>query len=228
MTIDNSLWSYFSDASVVVKMVITLLAIASITSWTLIFQRGFLLKKARRALRAFEDKFWSSSELTRLYNENPEQTDENDGLQMIFRAGFKEFMRAQQKAAYAVDAAQRSMRITNSRLMDRLEQHLPILATIGSTSPFVGLFGTVWGIMTALHALGNVQQASISMVAPGISEALITTAMGLFVAIPAVVAYNRYSNEVSRLENHYDTFQEEFSALLYRQTDASDSAGSAK
>lgn len=224
MTVDNSLWVYFSDAGIVVKTVILLLVAASIISWTLIFQRAFFIKRARRTLKAFEKKFWSSEELTKLYGEIPAETatlDEANGLQTIFCSGFKEFIRMSKQAGQsetAVEAAQRAMRIAHSRIMDRLEHHLPILATIGSTSPYIGLFGTVWGIMTAFHALGHVQQATISMVAPGISEALIATAMGLFAAIPAVIAYNRYSNEVQRLENHYDTFQEEFSAILYHQT----------
>jgi biopolymer transport protein TolQ len=139
-------------------------------------------------------------------------------------AGFREFIRLRKQGGVApsviLEGIQRAMRIARSREMDKLEQHLSFLATVGSTSPYVGLFGTVWGIMTSFHALGSAQQATIAMVAPGISEALIATAMGLFAAIPAVIAYNRFANEVERLLNQYDTFQEEFSNILYRQVHA--------
>lgn len=225
MTIDNSLWVYFADAGAVVKFVMLILFAASIISWTLIIQRGMLIKKAKQNVKKFEEQFWSGIELNTLYKKTLEAQDEANGLQTIFKSGFKEFLKASQKSAaqnsmvdLAIERAGRSMRVAQSRLVDKLEQHLAILATIGSTSPYVGLFGTVWGIMTAFHSLGAVQQASISMVAPGISEALIATAMGLFAAIPAVVAYNRYANEVERLENQYATFSEEFSAILYRET----------
>lgn len=222
MTIDNSLWSYFANASPVVKFVMLILFAASILSWTLIIQRGLLLKKAKLGLKQFEEQFWSGIELSALFKNTPEVIDNTNGLQAMFQSGFREFIKSsQQKVAKsadtAVERAQRAMRVAQSRVIDKLEQHLAILATIGSTSPYVGLFGTVWGIMTAFHALGSVQQATISMVAPGISEALIATAMGLFAAIPAVVAYNRYANEVERLENHYTMFGEEFAAVLYRQ-----------
>ena len=223
MSVDNSLWTYFLDAGMVVKAVMFLLLAASIVSWTLIFQRGFFIKRARKFLSQFEQRFWSGNQLSKLYNDTPSQHDEANGLQNMFQSAYKEFIRVSKQkssvSAHAVEAAQRAMRVTQSRAMDKLEQHLSILSTIGSTSPYVGLFGTVWGIMTAFHALGNVQQATISMVAPGISEALIATAMGLFAAIPAVIAYNRYANEVERLENHYDTFQEELTAMLYREAE---------
>ncbi len=226
MAVDNSLWTYFADASLIVKFVMFLLLMASVLSWTIIFQRGFFIKRARRGLAKFEDRFWSGIELNKLYHDSKDYNDEANGLQSIFRAGFKEFVRttkqAGQQSISAIEAAQRAMRVANSRAIDKLEQHLSILSTIGSTSPYVGLFGTVWGIMTVFHTLGNVQQATIPMVAPGISEALIATAMGLFAAIPAVIAYNRFANDVSRLESHYETFQEEFSAILYRQTHVSD------
>lgn len=220
MAADQSLWMYFFNASPVVKGVMLLLIAASVLSWTMIFQRGFFLKRAQGEIVSFEDLFWSGAELSQLYAELKNQNRPTEGLASIFIAGFHEFVRASKQATspHAVlDATQRAMRIARSRAVDKLEQHLSFLATVGSTSPYVGLFGTVWGIMTAFHALGGVQQASIAMVAPGISEALVATAMGLFAAIPAVIAYNRFSNDVERLLNHYDTFQEEFFNILYRQ-----------
>ncbi len=221
MSLDNSLWSYFANASAVVKFVMLILLVASIVSWTLIIQRGMLLKRAKQAFKQFEEQFWSGIELSVLYKNTNDSANDINGVQNIFRSGFREFIKVSQKVGKSTDAAvegaARAMRVAQSRAVDKLEQHLSTLATIGSTSPYVGLFGTVWGIMTAFHALGSVQQATISMVAPGISEALIATAMGLFAAIPAVVAYNRYANEVERLENQYATFSEEFYAVLYRQ-----------
>ena len=220
MVANQSLWIYFVDAGMVVKTVMLILLAVSLLSWTLIFQRGLYIKKVREAIERFEDKFWSGSDLSSLYNELNTKNDEQDGMAVIFKAGFKEFARLQQaepKSDLTAMSVQRAMRIAAARETDKLETHLAILASIGSTSPYIGLFGTVWGIMTSFHALGSVQQATIAMVAPGISEALIATAMGLFAAIPAVLAYNRYSNTVERLINQYDTFQEEFSSILERQ-----------
>lgn len=221
MGADQSLWVYFADASLIVKAVMLLLLAASIISWTIIFQRGSFLKQARIAIEAFEDKFWSGVDLSKLYTEITAEEKEPQGFASIFHAGFREFarLRKQNVSPEAVlEGAQRAMRIARSREMDQLEQNLPFLATVGSTSPYVGLFGTVWGIMTSFHALaGSQQTATIAMVAPGISEALVATAMGLFAAIPAVIFYNRYANQVDRLLNHYDIFQEEFSSILYRQ-----------
>lgn len=225
MATEQSFLMYFMDAGGVVKTVMTLLLIASIASWTMIFQRGLFLKRARVAVAEFENLFWSGTDLTKLYADFHAHDEDMAGLGSIFQAGFKEFMRLSKQVgaqpATVMEGAQRAMRIANSHEVDNLEQNLSFLATVGSTSPYIGLFGTVWGIMTSFHALGNVQQASIAMVAPGISEALIATAMGLFAAIPAVIAYNRYSNDVERLLNHYDTFQEEFSSILYRQAHGS-------
>lgn len=224
MVPDQSIWVYFADASVIVKIVMLMLLAASVMSWTIIFQRGMSLKKAKEDIIAFEDEFWSGVELSKLYAGLTERRDETEGLASIFQAGFREFIRLRKQGASAdavMEGAQRAMRIARSHEMDKLEQHLSFLATVGSTSPYIGLFGTVWGIMTSFHALGASQQAAtISMVAPGISEALVATAMGLFAAIPAVIFYNRYANEVERLLNHYDTFQEEFSTILYRQAHA--------
>jgi len=220
MNTDTSFFSYFLDSSSVIKLVILLLVSASIISWTFIFQRIVLYKNAKIAMIKFEELFWSGADLGKLFTDLTKQ-DDLEGMQHIFVAGFKEFVRLRKQSgmtsAMMMEGIQRAMRIARAREMEKLEQHLSFLATVGSTSPYVGLFGTVWGIMTAFHALGNVQQASIAMVAPGISEALITTAMGLFAAIPAVIAYNRFANDVERLLNQYDTFHDEFSNILSRQ-----------
>ncbi len=218
---NQSLFGYFLDAGPVVKAVMFLLLIASVASWTFIFQRHSFLKKARQIALKFEDKFWSGTDLTKLYTHVDERAEEQQGLASIFHAGFREFMRLRKQSdvqhTIMMESVQRSMRIANAKEMEKLEKHLPFLASVGSTSPYVGLFGTVWGIMTSFQALGAVQQASVSMVAPGISEALIATAMGLFAAIPAVLAYNRYSSKVEILLNQYDTFQEELYSILQRQ-----------
>jgi biopolymer transport protein TolQ len=220
MVIDSSIIGYFYHASPVVKIVMLLLLAASFTSWIIIFQRGFSLRRSRKHLNDFENQFWSTSDLTQMY-QTIDEKELPEGLEKIFLAGFKEFARLQKRAHVGPKAvmagAQRFMRVEELRMIDELETHLPILATIGATSPYVGLFGTVWGIMTAFQALGHVSQATIAMVAPGISEALIATAMGLFAAIPAVIAYNRYSNLVERLLNRNEAFQEEFAGYLYRQ-----------
>lgn len=220
MTNDISLWMYFANAGFAVKLVMLLLMVASVASWTIIFQRGMVLRQARLALAEFETAFWSGSELSKLYTEINTRRSQVEGIAAIFQAGFREFTRLRKQQgvppAMILEGAQRAMRIAYSRESDRLEQHLSFLATVGSTSPYVGLFGTVWGIMLSLHALGSVSQATIGMVAPGISEALVATAMGLFAAIPAVIAYNRYANDVERILNQYDTFQEELFSILHR------------
>jgi biopolymer transport protein TolQ len=187
----------------------------------MIFRRRSALLAAREAADDFEDRFWSGGELARLYREVSASPDGAIGMAGIFQAGFSEFARLRKQtgndARSVVEGAQRVMRVVLSRETDDLETHLSFLATVGSTSPYVGLFGTVWGIMNSFRSLGNAQQATLSMVAPGIAEALIATAMGLFAAIPAVIAYNRYSNDVERLINRYDNFLEEFSTILQRQ-----------
>lgn len=223
MPADQSILFYFTNASIVVKLVMLLLLAASVMSWTIIFQRGAFLKRARLAIAEFEDIFWSGTDLTKLYTEINERDEEPEGLESIFAAGFHEFARLRKQGvapSIIMEGAQRAMRIAYSRETDKLEQNLAFLATVGSTSPYIGLFGTVWGIMASLNALSGSQQATIATVAPGISETLVATAMGLFAAIPAVIAYNRFVNDVERLLNHYDTFQEEFSAILYRQAHA--------
>lgn len=220
MTTDASLWSFISHAGPIVKIVMALLAAASLASWTIIFQRSIFLSSAKDDIRDFEKRFWSGSDLHLLYSTIDTRHKELAGLEHIFVVGFEEFNRLNKQTATpkaVMEGTGRAMRIAVAQEVDKLEQHLSTLATIGSTSPYVGLFGTVWGIMTAFRALGAVQQATIAMVAPGISEALITTAMGLFAAIPAVISYNRYANIVERLVNYYETFQDEFSRILHRQ-----------
>ena len=211
-------------ASVVVQLVLAVLVLASITSWTMIFDRSRTLKKARRAADEFEQRFWSGGDLSALYRDLGQNEKGVNGLAAIFRAGFKEYVRLRKtddsEPMAVLQGAERSMRVALSREMDRLETNLPFLATVGSTSPYVGLFGTVWGIMHSFHALGNVKQATIALVAPGISEALVATAIGLFAAIPAVIAYNRYAADVERLSTRYEEFLEEFSMVLQRQSHA--------
>lgn len=219
---EPSLWSFIVNAGPIVKIVILLLFTASIWSWTIIFQRFFFLKEANLAIKKFEEQFWSGNELNNFYQKLNTNSNNLHGLELIFHAGFNEYTRLSKqpmaKPTTIIDGAQRAMRVALAREVARLEQHLSFLATVGSTSPYVGLFGTVWGIMTSFRALGSVQQATIAMVAPGISEALIATAFGLFAAIPAVIFYNKYSSEVERIVNVYDTFKEEFSSILHRQT----------
>jgi len=209
------------NASIVVQLVLVSLVLASILSWSMIFDRSRILKRARRAVEDFEQRFWSGGDLSALYRELEQDKRGVNGLASIFRSGFKEFIRLRKgdntDPMAVLQGTERSMRVALSREMDRLETNLPFLATVGSTSPYVGLFGTVWGIMHAFHALGNVKQATLALVAPGISEALVATAIGLFAAIPAVIAYNRYSSQVDRLNNRYEEFMEEFSTLLQRQ-----------
>ncbi len=209
------------NASPLVQLVMASLVLASVLSWTMIFDRSRVLKRAQRRADDFEDRFWSGGDLSELFRRVERDKDDATGIAAIFHAGFREFARLRESPGIEpgaiVEGARRAMRVALSREMDSLESHLNFLATVGSTSPYVGLFGTVWGIMNAFHALGNVKQASLNLVAPGIAEALIATAMGLFAAIPAVVAYNRYSNDVNRLNNRYDDFVEEFSNILQRQ-----------
>ncbi len=221
MHTDLSFFSLITNASVVVQLVMLLLLSVSVLSWTMIFRKRGTLSEARDEAEQFEDRFWSGGDLATLYKQLSPRASELTGLANIFVSGFTEFTRLRQRSnsdpMAVVEGAQRSMRVALSREMDELETHLAFLATVGSTSPYVGLFGTVWGIMNAFRGLGNVHQATLAMVAPGIAEALIATAMGLFAAIPAVIAYNRYSNDVERLETRYDNFLEEFSSILHRQ-----------
>ncbi|HEX5057049.1 MAG TPA: protein TolQ [Gammaproteobacteria bacterium] len=224
MPTDMSLLHLVTGASLVVQIVMGMLLLASLASWSFIFQKSRMLKRAYRDSTAFEDRFWSGGNLRDLYNELQQSGRPLAAMERIFEAGFKEYMHSKVKSSpdRIVDAAHRVMRVTLSREIDSLETHLNFLATVGSTSPYVGLFGTVWGIMNSFRSLSNVQQATLSMVAPGIAEALVATAMGLFAAIPAVVAYNRFSAQVERLANRYENFMEEFSTLIQRQVSAKD------
>nr|VFK20530.1 MAG: Cell division and transport-associated protein TolQ [Candidatus Kentron sp. LPFa] len=220
MTTDSSLFSLLVDASFLVQIVMLALLVVSLISWTVIFRKRKVMKKAHAAADDFDAQFWSGEELIVLYRQL--DTQENpSGMERIFLSGFREFAKLRRQTDIelkeVLEASRRAMRVSLNREIDTLETHLPFLATTGSTSPYVGLFGTVWGIMNSFRALGNVNQATISMVAPGISEALIATAMGLFAAIPAVIAYNHYANDIDRLAVRYDTFSEEFLAILQRQ-----------
>ena len=213
----------FLQASLLVKLVMLLLMAMSILSWAMIINRRKILTSARRESDSFEDKFWSGSDLSRLYHESNARRDNLAGMEQIFYAGFKEFVRLQKQGRSQesmLEGTYRTMRVALSREIDRLEANLSMLATIGSISPYIGLFGTVWGIMNAFIALAEVQQATLSMVAPGIAEALIATALGLFAAIPAVIAFNRFSYQVERQENHLANFMDEFSTILNRQVAA--------
>jgi biopolymer transport protein TolQ len=216
-----SFFHLITGASLVVQLVMLLLLGVSMVSWTMIFRRRSVLKEARLAADEFEDRFWSGGDLAALFRDVTAQSEHAIGMAGIFQSGFNEFVRLRKQPGAdpraVVEGAQRVMRVALSRETDDLETHLSFLATVGSTSPYVGLFGTVWGIMNSFRGLGNAQQATLQMVAPGIAEALIATAMGLFAAIPAVIAYNRYSNDVERLINRYDNFLEEFSTILQRQ-----------
>ncbi|MBS1200404.1 MAG: protein tolQ [Proteobacteria bacterium] len=210
------------QASLVVQLVMLLLAGASVLSWAIIFRKRRLIGAARQEADRFEAWFWSGVDLGKLFKSIESRGAAATGMESIFHAGFSEFTRVRGQTGLApgqlMEGVRRAMHVEQLKEIDQLEESLATLATIGSTSPYVGLFGTVWGIMNAFHGLGNVQQATLAMVAPGIAEALIATAMGLFAAIPAVIAYNRFADRVSRLELRYDTFMEEFTALLQRHS----------
>jgi biopolymer transport protein TolQ len=218
---DLTIASLILGASLLVKLVMLVLLFASLASWTLIFTKRRELRIAKREARSFEDEFRAADDLTALYNRVSSKRIPGEGLEKVFEAGFNEYARLHNREtidpAAVLDGTQRAMRIAMSRQLEGLEANLPTLATVGSVSPYIGLFGTVWGIMNSFQALGNVHQATLAMVAPGISEALVATAMGLFAAIPAVIAYNRFSSEIDRLYGRYDIFLEEFSAILQRQ-----------
>ena len=212
------------NASLTVQAVMALLLMASITSWFMIVQRIIYFSNVAAEMRDFEEQFWSGTDLAELYREGNERAaaDECLGMESIFRAGFKEFSRLAKQKGLDSDAimagTQRAMRVALSREEEKLERNLPFLATVGSTSPYVGLFGTVWGIMNSFRGLANSTQATLATVAPGISEALVATAMGLFAAIPAVMAYNRFAAKVDVTINRYEAFSDEFIGILHRQT----------
>jgi len=221
---DLSFLKLILDASVVVQIVMALLLSASIASWAVILKKRRSLAVTRSAAETFETAFWSGGDLAALYRGIEGRKLPTAGLESIFEFGFREFTRLRKQpsidAPQLLEGARRAMKVAQLREIDRLESNLEMLATIGSTSPYVGLFGTVWGIMRAFRGLANVQQATLQMVAPGISEALIATAFGLFAAIPAVIAFNRFADQVSRLELRFDTFVEEFSTILQRHAAA--------
>jgi biopolymer transport protein TolQ len=215
----HSVLSLILNAGPVVKVIIAMLLLASLASWTIIFRKKRLVSLAESEANRFESTFWSGGDLGKLYRQIGTRNKPAVGLESIFEAGFGEFTRLRGQSVPAgelLEGVRRAMRVAQLREIDRLEASLATLATVGSTSPYVGLFGTVWGIMGAFQGLGNAQQATLAMVAPGIAEALIATAAGLFAAIPAVVAYNRYADKMSRLELRYDAFMDEFSTLLQR------------
>ncbi len=218
---DLELWTLIVNASLVVKLVILLLLAVSFLSWTFIFSKWIAIRRARAQTEQFERDFWSGNDLNLLYQGAVNARHTIGSLERIFEAGFREFTKLRNQrgndASALVEGAERAMRATYQREMDLLERHLSFLASTGSVSPYVGLFGTVWGIMHAFRSLANVQQATLSQVAPGIAEALIATAIGLFAAIPAVVAYNRFSHDIDRLSIRFESFMGEFSNILHRQ-----------
>jgi biopolymer transport protein TolQ len=216
---DLSILRLIAEATIVVQAVMALLLAASVYSWGIIFRKRKVLRSASDDLQRFDREFWSGGDLAALYK-SIEARGRAAGIDSIFQAGFREFARLKQQGVDSADVllegARRAMKAQQIKEIENLEQGLSNLATVGSTSPYVGLFGTVWGIMHAFVGLGSVQQATLATVAPGIAEALIATAIGLFAAIPAVVAYNRYADQVWRLESRYDAFMEEFSTILQR------------
>jgi len=219
-----SILALMTNASLLVQAVMAILFLASVISWIMIIQRGLFLGGAERSFREFEDTFWSGVDLNKLYQELTDralQSGHVDGIENVFRAGFREFNRLAQMDKADPDAVMegtdRAMRVALSREDEKLSANLPFLASVASVSPYIGLFGTVWGIMNSFRGLAMVQQATLATVAPGISEALIATAMGLFAAIPAVIAYNRYAAKVEAINANYETFSEEFSSILHRQ-----------
>lgn len=218
-----SLFSLFWQASVPIKLVMLILLGASVASWMMIIKRSLVYKAAEKQFIQFENAFWSGIDLGRLFREGGDRSQRGEvfGLESIFRAGFKEFTRLRKQQGVDPEAimegTQRAMRVAISREEEALEHSLPTLATIASVSPYIGLFGTVLGIMDSFHGLAAMKQATLAVVAPGISEALLATAIGLFAAIPAVMAYNRYTARMNRLMQRYDTFADEFSSILHRQ-----------
>jgi biopolymer transport protein TolQ len=224
MTADLSIIGLLINASLPVQIVMLLLVAASLVSWSIIFTKRRLIRRTTDASDEFEASFWSGGDLNTLYRSATRTDGGSIGMSSIFESGFREFNRSVQSGdggtQKPIEDSRRAMRVAQMREVDRLEQGLATLATIGSTSPYVGLFGTVWGIMVAFMQIGSQQTATLAVVAPPIAEALIATAMGLFAAIPAVIAYNRYADKVVRLEYRYDGFSEEFSSILERQARA--------
>lgn len=221
MSIDHTILKLITEASLVVQTVMAILVFSSLLSWALMIIKSSQLRQATNQLEKFEDRFWSGISLKKLYDDLAHKTKRR-GMEKIFFSGYHEFLRMHQNKEIThlpvVATAQRAMRVAESRELDKLEQNLSFLATVGSISTYIGLFGTVWGIMNSFISLGQMQQATLAVVAPGIAEALIATAIGLLAAIPAIIAYNRFSDKVDRIAVRYENFREEFTTLLERQT----------
>lgn len=220
VTQDLSIISLISEASVLVQLVMTLLASLSLVSWYWIFRKSFQIRAARTKTNGFERDFWSGGDLNGLFQSAAAARHQSGGMERIFEAGYREFTKLRAKShdhAAIIDGSRRAMRATYQREVDDLEAHLAFLASVGSVSPYIGLLGTVWGIMNAFRGLSNVSSATLAQVAPGIAEALVATAIGLFAAIPAVVAYNRFAHDIDRIGIRFESFIEEFSNILQRQ-----------
>src|SRR5579885_941026 len=224
MQVDFSIASLVLNASWLVKFVMAVLLLASLWSWTVIFAKRSLLNRARKNAEEFETRFWNADDLAALYSRLNQGRRQPSGMEKIFEAGFKEFARLRKREGIqpmaVLEGAQRAMRVALNREIEDLETHLPFFASVGSVSPYIGLFGTVWGIMNAFRGLDNVGQATLAHVAPGIAEALVATAMGLFAAIPAVIAFNHFVRHIERLSIRFDSFMEEFSNILQRQANS--------
>ncbi|MDR2689864.1 MAG: protein TolQ [Azoarcus sp.] len=219
VTHDLSIFSLITQASILVKLVMGLLALLSLTSWYWIFRKWFQIRAARSKTDQFERSFWSGSDLNILFQGASNGRHYTGSMERIFEAGYREFTKLRAKShdpGATIDGARRAMRATFQREVDDLEAHLAFLASVGSVSPYIGLFGTVWGIMNAFRGLSNVGTATLTQVAPGIAEALVATAIGLFAAIPAVIAYNRYAHDIDRISIRFESFMEEFSNILQR------------
>tara|TARA_Y100001936_G_C15887017_1_gene565951 strand:+ start:136 stop:810 length:675 start_codon:yes stop_codon:yes gene_type:complete len=224
MSTDLSIIYLIAGASLVVQLVMLILLLGSFVSWSLILSFRGQVKEVKAGIISFENDFWSAEDLTQLYSRISRDENRVEGLEKIFECGFKEFLKLRKKenldSGDILDGAQRAMKVAIGRELEAFEARLPTLATVGSVSPYIGLFGTVWGIMNSFQSLGNVHQATLALVAPGIAEALVATAMGLFAAIPAVIAYNRFSSELDRIQGKYEIFVEEFLAILRRQVNS--------
>jgi biopolymer transport protein TolQ len=222
-----NVFEILADASLPVKLVMLVLVIGSFFSWVIIIRKYSQLKAAMENAESFEERFWSGADLAQLFREVSNNGDNSGGMENIFESGFREFVRQRQRRASdartVIEGSERAMRVAGTKEIGLLERNLEFLANVGSISPYVGLFGTVWGIMGAFQGLGEMKDVTIAVVAPHISEALIATAMGLFAAIPAVWAYNRYANKVERVASRYEVFQEEFSSVLQRQIQTDES-----
>ena len=221
-----NVFEILAEASLPVKLVMLVLVIGSFFSWVIIIRKYSQLKAAMENAESFEERFWSGADLAQLFREVSNNGDNSGGMENIFESGFREFVRQRQRRTpdmrTVIGGSERAMRVTGTKEIGALERNLEFLANVGSISPYVGLFGTVWGIMGAFQGLGEMKDVTIAVVAPHISEALIATAMGLFAAIPAVWAYNRYANKVERVASRYEVFQEEFSSVLQRQIQTDD------